>query len=111
MSYGIVALEIVSESEIALAYPDYDCSWEEEAPDKFKDILWSFGIDLSKSVERQDGLFHRNRLNQVVFCSRWVGESRQDKEWLESGFASKEAIDKSSGSKLLADLYKQKGYF
>ena len=111
MSYGILALEIVSESEIALAYPDYDCTWEQEQGERFKDILWNFGMDLNRPIERQDGLFHRNRLNEVVFCSRWVGESRQDKEWLESGFASKEARDKSSGSKLLADLYKQKGYY
>jgi len=44
-----------------------------------------------------------------VTCDRFVGNERTDKEWIESGYASREAKDKSSGSKLLTDIYRQKG--
>lgn len=106
---GIAAIVYISESEIAKYYEDYDASWEEEYPNSFKKILWKLGLDVNTLYQRQDGLFHRNRLNEVVFCSRWVGCERLDKEWIESGYASQEAIDKASGSKLIKDLYRLKG--
>jgi hypothetical protein len=65
-------------------------------------------MDIDKPVLRQDGLQHRNRLNEVVVCSRWVGEERLDEAWLYSGYASREAIDKASGSKILEDLYRSR---
>lgn len=107
---GIPAIEIVSESEIVQVYPDYHCSWEKDK-DMFFKILHEFGLDVTQPIERQDGLCHRNRLNQVVICSRWVGQSRLDQEWLNSGCASDEAKDRATGNKLLNDLYRRKGMY
>ena len=44
--------------------------------------------------------------NQIVVCSRWVGEERLDSAWIKSGYASRPAIDKASGSKLTEDIYR-----
>lgn len=105
----IAAVEVVSESEIAMLYPKYNYHWEEERRDDFLAILFKLGIDTSKPFERQDGLQHRNRLNEVVTCSRWVGTSRLDHEWLNSGLATKEAKDKAQNSRMLDELYRSKG--
>ena len=105
----INATEIVSESEIFKLYPDYDARLEESDPDRLQNILFEFGLDIEKPIERQDGLQHRNRFNEVVVCSRWVGQSRLDEDWLKSGMASCEAKDKARSSRLLDDLYRQKG--
>ena len=66
-------------------------------------------INLHKGIERQENLQHRNRFNEVVICDRYVGNERTDKEWLNSGYASQEAKDKATGSKMLADLYRLRG--
>lgn len=105
----INAIEIVSESEIFKLYSDYDASLENKDPEKLKSILFEFGLDIKEPIERQDGLQHRNRFGEVVICSRWVGQSRVDEEWLKSGMASQEAKDKAAGSRMLDDLYRQKG--
>jgi hypothetical protein len=106
---SIVALSIVSESEIATLFPEYDGSYKfDERPD-FNKILFSLGVDTSQRVEVQDNLQHRNRLNQVVICRRYVGQERLDAEWLTSGYASREALDKASGSRLMEDVYRAKG--
>lgn len=105
----IVALVVVSESEIVKVFPDYEATWEMSTPYKFKEILYSFGLDVSLPYRRQDGLLHRNRLNEVTLCSRWVGESRLDPEWINSGYASKEAIDKFKNSRMLDDIYRMRG--
>lgn len=104
----IVAQVIISESELVKVVTDYSASLEEASPYRFKAILFSLGLDTAKPYQRQDGMQHRNRLNQVVLCSRWVGDERQDEEWINSGYASKEAIDKYSGSKILEDLYRER---
>ena len=104
----ICAYAYISESELVVGYPDYDASWETERPEEFKKILWRLGLDVNKPYERQDGLQHRNRLNQVVVCSRWVGEERLDKGWIRSEYASQEARDKVTGSKMLEDSYRRK---
>lgn len=105
----IVACCIVSESELQLAVPDYSYEYENTHPEAFKSIMFDFGMDTSQEFKRQDGLTHRNKLNQVVTCSRWVGNERIDSAWVESGYASKEAMDKHSGSKILEDLYRKRG--
>lgn len=105
---SIVALCIVSESELAQAYPNYSSEWETTRSEEFLNILYALGIDTSLRYERQDGLWHRNRLNKVVLCSRFVGHERQDSEWIMSGYASQEAKDKASGSRLLEDIYRAK---
>lgn len=103
----IVALCIISESEIARILPDYSFEFENES-ESFNRLLFSLGMDTDKPYQRQDGLQHRNRLNEIVVCSRWVGQERIDANWIQSGYASKEAIDKASGSKILEDLYRSK---
>lgn len=104
---SIVALCIISESEIIKVMPNYNSDFENNEA-SFKTFLYSCGMDITRPYLRQDGLQHRNRLNEVVVCSRWVGEERLDEAWLYSGYASKEAIDKASGSKILEDLYRSR---
>ena len=103
---SIVALCIVSESEIAKVIPDY--SFKLEGTSNFLSMLHSLGMDTLRPFIRQDAIQHRNRLNEVVVCSRWVGEERIDESWLLSGYASTEAKDKATGSKILEDLYRSK---
>lgn len=104
----IVAQVIISESELIKVLPKYSAAMETEEPSRFADILWQLGLDTNRPYQRQDAIKHRNRLNEVVICSRWVGDSRQDEAWINSGYASKEAIDKYSGSKILEDLYRER---
>lgn len=104
----IVAQVIISESELAKVIPDYTAEFETDNPYKFRSLLWDLGMDVDKGFQRQDYLKHRNRLNEVVICSRWVGEERIDTEWVNSGYASIEAKDKYSGSRMLEDLYRAK---
>lgn len=106
---SILALRIVSESELAKVLPDFSCELEIKHPVAFKAILHSMGIDTTRVIERQDGLKHRNMLNEIVICSRYVGYERIDDEWIKSGYASQAARDKASGSRLLEDLYRAKG--
>jgi len=106
---SILALCIVSESELAKVIPNFSCRIESECPTVFKTILYGMGIDTTRAVERQDNLMHRNRLNEVVMCSRYVGFERTDEEWITSGYASQTAKDKASGSQLLEDLYRARG--
>ncbi len=105
---NIVALCIISESELAKVLPNYGKHYEEEMPTMFKQILHSLGMDTTLPIERQDGLWHRNRLNEVVLCSRYVGHERLDLEWITSGYASTSAKDKASGCKLIEDMYRAK---
>lgn len=102
----IVAYCIISESELILGYPEYNSDMYINDKTKFESILYSLGLDTSLAYTRQDNLWHRNRLNKVVLCSRYLGEERQDKEWIASGYASQEAIDKASKNKILEDLYR-----
>lgn len=102
---AIVALCIISESEIVKVMPNYSSEFEYKE-EQFKDFLYSLGMNVDRPYQRQDGLQHRNRLNEIVVCSRWVGEERLDGAWIKSGYASRPAIDKASGSKLTEDIYR-----
>ena len=106
-SSKILALVYVSSSEIAKVIPDWDEVKAAEDEDYFKSILWQLGVDTEQPIEWQT-LQHRNRFNEVVICSRWVGNERQDKQWIESGYASKEAVDKSKNSKMLDSSYRSR---
>jgi uncharacterized protein YllA (UPF0747 family) len=53
-------------------------------------------------------LQHRNRFNESVVCSRWVGNERLDTAWIKSGYASRSAIDKASGSRMTEDVYRSR---
>lgn len=106
---NIAALCIVSVSELAKVKPEITYDWIEDNRDEFLDILYSIGMNTKQPVERQENLHHRNRFNELVVCDRYVGNERTDPEWIKSGYASQEAKDKATGSKLLADLYRLRG--
>ena len=106
---SIVAYVHISESELIKAYSNYDSSWETSNQKAFEKILYDLGLNTEQPYKRYDGLTHRNRLGEVVVCSRWVGNERHDSEWIESGYASREALDRAKNSRLLDNLYAQKG--
>ena len=106
---NIIALSIVSSMDIAEVKPDFTYKWAEENKGDFYEILWAFGMDVNQGVEIQEMVNHRTRLNRLVTCDRYCGHERTDKVWIESGYASREAKDKASGSKLVADIYRGKG--
>ena len=105
---SIVAQVIISESELDLVIKDYNSNYEIDRKEEFEWVLYTLGLDIDKGYQRQDTIQHRNRLNQIVICSRYVGEERQDDPWILSGYASKEARDKHSGSRILEDLYRER---
>lgn len=105
----IIALSIVSMSELAFIKPDITYQWVDENRNDFLDMLYSMGMDVKQTIEQQDDLQHRNRMGQIVICTRWVGYERTDKAWIDSGYASREARDKASGSKLIEDIYRTRG--
>lgn len=100
----MVAVVVVSASEIQKVVPDFNDSYESRYPEDFRKMLWNLGCDINKPIEKQEGLTHRNRLNEVVTCTRWIANERVDQEWVKSGHASREAKNESSGSKLVRDL-------
>lgn len=101
---NISAFIIISESEIAQVVPNYTHDWPVNNPDLFFSLLWEAGVDTRYEIEVQDGLTHRNRMNQIVKCRRWACYERIDSEWINSGNASREAKHKASGNRLLRDL-------
>lgn len=106
----IIALKIISASEIAKVIPNFTYDWVENNRHLFQDMLFDLGLDISQEIEEQLDLVHRNHFNEIVQCTRWVGYERTDYLWIHSGYASDEAKDKALGSKLLEDIYKTKGY-
>lgn len=109
-SSKILALVYVSSSEIAKVIPDWDEVKEMEDPEKFNLMLFELGIDPKFPIEHQLNFQHRNRFDEVVICSRWVGHERQDKEWINSGYASKEAVDKAKNSRMLDSSYRSRAF-
>lgn len=107
----ITAICIVSASELALAKPDFTYEWAESNTKELNELLYQFGMDITQAIEAQEGLDHRNRMNKIVNCTRWVGHERTDKDWINSGNASKEAKDKATGNRLIEDLYRSRGHY
>lgn len=110
----IAAVCHVSESEIAAYEELFDgisvTPYPTENPDQsFILSLYELGIDTNLPFEYQDVTQHRNRLNQVVTCGRWYGVERSDSKWLNSGVASKEALDRAANNPFLDELYRHKG--
>jgi hypothetical protein len=109
MKAEIVALRIISLSELHRMNSSFtEKSISEYDPEKLKQLLHGLGVDTTQPYEHQI-ISHRNSLNEIYTGSRWVGCERVDAEWLESGYASQEAKDKAKGSRLLIDLYRNKG--
>jgi hypothetical protein len=101
---SINAFLVISESEVSAVVPDYFSGWENTNREEFLKLLYKAGCDTRYEIEIQDNLKHRNRMNQVVICRRWICYERTDDAWIESGYASRDAIHKASGNKLLRDL-------
>ena len=96
-----LAVLYVSESELFLADKDYNSNWIDTDKDKLYNLLHSLGLDVKRDLEFQGITQHRNRLNKVVTCGRWLGFERTDKQWINSGYASRAAKIAGSGCKLL----------
>ena len=105
----IAALVYISMSELAKVMPDITYDWVDNNTREFLDILHGLGMNVNQPIELQENINHRNRFEEIVTCHRWVGNERTDKEWVNSGYASQEAIDKSKNNKLLTDLYRLRG--
>ena len=106
----IAAIRIVSLSELYAADSKFTemYAMQPENEDELMQVLYAAGIDLNQPWEHQFNT-HRNNFNEVYTGSRFVGLERIDPVWLLSGVASREAIDKAKGNKLLVDLYRSKG--
>lgn len=105
---SICAIAYVSESEVQMLFKNYDSSWETSNLEMLHQALWTLGLNVNQEYTRQDNIQHRNKMNKPVFCSRWVGNERFDDEWIKSGYASQEAIDRNKNSGLLDSLYREK---
>lgn len=105
----IIALSYISFSELQKVDNTITPEWAENNTEEFNKTLYSLGMDTSIPYDWQRNIPHRNRFNEVVTCDRIVGNELTTKEWIHSGHASQEAIDKASRSRLLVDLYRQKG--
>lgn len=105
---SIIALVWVSLSELQTIDRKYSEQWADSSEKELLGVLHGLGIDVSQSVERQV-VEHRNRFGNLITGSRWVGCERIDKEWIESGYASESAVDKSLNNKMITDLYRMRG--
>lgn len=106
---NIIALRYISLSEINLFRPEVNKKWSEKNKEEFKSILYELGLDTNVPWDYQEDIQHRNYFGEIVTCDRVVGNERTDSGWVYSGLASREAVDKSKGSKLLVDIYRMKG--
>lgn len=104
----IIALQYISLSELYTVDKNYTEKWVEDNPKELEKVLRDLGLETNLPYEHQF-CTHRNRFNNIITCSRWVGNEMISKEWLDSGYASQTAKDKASGSRLLADLYRNRG--
>jgi hypothetical protein len=109
MHHNILALSYISFSELQLIKPECTLEWAKDNLEIFKSYLYNLGLDSRLPFEYQIDIEHRNRLNQVVFGTRVVGLERNDPAWVESGYASQEAVDRSKNNALLNDLYGKRG--
>ena len=104
----IAAICYVSLSEIQTVAPWVNQDFIDNNKDIFEKMLYDLGMDLRLPYEVQD-VTHRNKFGNVITCPRYVGNERTDVQWVTSGYASPEAVDKSKNNKILNDLYRLKG--
>ena len=107
-SSKILALVYISSSEINKIISDWNENFCTEHHTLFTKMLHELGMDTSKPIEQQENLQHRNRFDEVVICTRWVGHERSDVEWIKSGYASQEALDRNKNSRLLDSSYRNR---
>jgi hypothetical protein len=108
-SSSIVALCYISAMDLFEVMPSFSYKWAEDNPVLFNELLEQFGGDTTSFIEVQKDVIHRCRTGRLVTCDRYVLNERIDDEWVNSGYASREAKDKANGSRLLNDLYRMKG--
>ena len=104
----IVALVYISYSELLKMYNSDELSKIIDNKEALNKLLWDLGMDTTSSMEMQTST-HRNRFGEIVDGLRWVGNERIDSEWLNSGYASRAAIDKSKNNRLLNEFYRNRG--
>lgn len=104
----IIALVYISLSELQTVEPRYTEQWADSSEQELLGVLHGLGLDVNQPWERQI-VEHRNRFGNLITGSRWVGNERIDKEWIESGYSSQSAIDKSKNNRMLNDLYRMRG--
>ena len=105
---SIIALVYISLSELQTIDPKYTEEWVDSSEQELLGVLQGLGLDINQPWERQV-VTHRNKFGNINTCSRFVGNERISESWIESGYASQEAKDKASGSKLIFDLYRMRG--
>ena len=105
---SIIALVYISQSELWTVNPMYTEEWVQNNPQQLEPVLYGLGLDVNQPYETQFNT-HRNRFGNIDTCSRWVGNSRLDDEWILSSYASEEAVDKKQGNSLIKDLYSMRG--
>lgn len=103
MALQIAAISCISLSEIKTVIPDIADDFL-DTPEA-KDFLWNLGMDTKNYPFEVQNVTHRNRFGNIVTCPRAVGNERICREWVSSGHASRAAVDKASGNKLLVDVY------
>ena len=108
MKFTITALKIISLSEIAKIKPQVKHYNYADNEVELRLDLHNLGMQVDHPYEMQD-VQHRNTFNEIVTCPRWVGLERVDEQWVNSSYASEEAIDKAKNNNLLNDLYRLKG--
>ena len=110
---GIVASVTVSLSEILRVQPYFTLkstrNSKGEYSGEFLELLYSLGADVQEPIREDLGSTHRNRFNEVVTCPKWLCEERLDPSWINSGYASRAAVDKASGSLLVEASYRARG--
>ena len=105
---SIIALVYISQSELWTVNPMYTEEWVQNNPQQLEPVLYGLGLDVNQPYEVQFNT-HRNRFGNIDTCSRWVGNSRLDDEWILSSYASEEAVAKKQGNGLVKDLYSMRG--
>ena len=110
---GIVASVTVSLSEILVQQPYFTLkstrNSKGEYSSDFLELLWGLGADTQEPILEDLSSTHRNRFNQVVQCPKWLCEERLDHDWITSGYASRAAVDKASGSLMVEAVYRMRG--
>ena len=105
---SIIALVYISQSELWTVNPLYTEEWVQNNPQQLEPVLYDLGLDVNQPYETQFNT-HRNRFGNIDTCTRWVGNSRLDDEWILSSYASEEAETKKQGNGLVKDLYSMRG--
>lgn len=109
MALNIIAIEIISMSELVTVMPWLTKEYLDSEPEILKKMLYDLGIESYQFPVDESYCTHRNRFNNIVTDWRWCGNSRMDEEWLNSPYASKAAKDRSLGNKLLIESYLKRG--